>query len=42
MGIPDYFVEHGTQQELYHECGFDAEGIRQAILKAVGSRGPNV
>jgi len=38
MGIPDYFVEHGTQQELYRECGFDAEGIRRAILKAVGSR----
>ena len=35
MGIPDYFVEHGTQQELYHECGFDAEGIRMAIVKAV-------
>ncbi len=42
LGIPDYFVEHGTQQELYRECGFDAEGIRLAILKAVGSRGPNV
>jgi 1-deoxy-D-xylulose-5-phosphate synthase len=27
LGIPDYFVEHGTQKELYHECGFDAEGI---------------
>ena len=36
MGIPDYFVEHGTQQQLYHECGFDAEGIRIAIEKAVG------
>ncbi|HSO77104.1 MAG TPA: 1-deoxy-D-xylulose-5-phosphate synthase [Bacteroidales bacterium] len=36
MGIPDYFVEHGTQQELYRECGFDAEGIRRAIVKAVG------
>jgi len=35
MGIPDYFVEHGTQQELYRECGFDAEGIRRAIVKSV-------
>jgi 1-deoxy-D-xylulose-5-phosphate synthase len=34
MGIPDYFVEHGTQQELYHECGFDAEGIKSAIMEA--------
>jgi 1-deoxy-D-xylulose-5-phosphate synthase len=38
MGIPDYFVEHGTQQELWHECGYDAEGIRNAILSAVGTR----
>jgi len=35
MGIPDYFVEHGTQAELYRECGFDAEGIRMAIEKAL-------
>jgi 1-deoxy-D-xylulose-5-phosphate synthase len=31
LGIPDYFVEHGTQDELYHECGFDAEGIEIAV-----------
>ena len=31
LGIPDYFVEHGTQDELYRECGFDAEGIELAI-----------
>jgi 1-deoxy-D-xylulose-5-phosphate synthase len=31
LGIPDYFVEHGTQDELYRECGFDAEGIAIAI-----------
>lgn len=37
MGIPDYFVEHGTQQELWHECGYDAVGIEKAILQAVGS-----
>jgi len=38
MGIPDYFVEHGSQQELWHECGYDAAGIRQAILQAAGKR----
>ena len=37
MGIPDYFVEHGTQQELWHECGYDAAGIEKAIVQAVGS-----
>ena len=36
MGIPDYFVEHGTQQELWHECGYDAEGIQITIEKACG------
>ncbi len=32
LGIPDYFVAHGSQKELYHECGFDAEGIRKEII----------
>jgi len=27
LGIPDEFIEHGTQQELYKECGYDAEAI---------------
>jgi 1-deoxy-D-xylulose-5-phosphate synthase len=31
LGIPDYFVEQGTQEELYRECGYDAEGIEVAI-----------
>jgi len=31
LGIPDYFVEHGTQDELYRECGYDEEGIELAI-----------
>ena len=31
LGIPDYFVEHGTQEELYRECGYDEEGIELAI-----------
>ena len=38
MGIPDYFVEHGTQQELWHECGYDADGIEKAILQAIGRK----
>ena len=43
LGIPDYFVEHGTQDELYRECGFDAEGIeiaiREIIVKIKGREG---
>jgi 1-deoxy-D-xylulose-5-phosphate synthase len=35
LGIPDYFVEHGTQEELIKECGFDAEGIEIAIREVL-------
>jgi len=31
LGIPDYFVEHGTQEELYKECGFDSLAIADTI-----------
>ncbi|MCZ4693341.1 1-deoxy-D-xylulose-5-phosphate synthase [Ancylomarina euxinus] len=30
LGVPDRWVEHGTQEELYRECGFDKEGIKVA------------
>jgi 1-deoxy-D-xylulose-5-phosphate synthase len=32
LGIPDTFVEHGTQEILRHKYGIDAEGIFQAAL----------
>ncbi|MFT4031101.1 MAG: 1-deoxy-D-xylulose-5-phosphate synthase [Siphonobacter sp.] len=31
LGIPDRIVEHGEQIELQRECGFDPEGIAQAV-----------
>jgi 1-deoxy-D-xylulose-5-phosphate synthase len=31
LGIPDRIVEHGTQDELYKESGFDADGITAAL-----------
>lgn len=31
MGIPDRFVEHGTQAELYKEVGLDMEALRRNI-----------
>jgi len=31
LGIPDEFIEHGTQQELYHICGYDVDGICKAV-----------
>jgi 1-deoxy-D-xylulose-5-phosphate synthase len=27
IGLPDYFVDHGTQEELHHILGIDPEGI---------------
>ncbi len=32
LGIPDRFIEHGTQTELYMECGFDKQGIFDAAM----------
>lgn len=31
LGIPDRIVEHGEQLELHRECGFDPEGISDAV-----------
>jgi 1-deoxy-D-xylulose-5-phosphate synthase len=36
LGIPDYFVEQGTQEELYAECGFDAAGLERSIREMIG------
>jgi len=27
LGVPDRFVEHGTQNQLYHECGYYIDDI---------------
>ena len=34
IGTPDRFVDHGTQQELYKECGYDADSII-AVIQAM-------
>lgn len=31
LGIPDDVIEHGEQLELHKECGFDPEGIAEAV-----------
>ena len=38
LGVPDRFIEHGSQVELYRECGFDAEGICRAVHEFTNSR----
>lgn len=38
LGIPDYFVEQGTQEELYSECGYDKEGIELTIREILTAK----
>jgi len=38
LGVPDHFVDHGTQQELYLECGYDVESIIKTIKAMVKKR----
>jgi 1-deoxy-D-xylulose-5-phosphate synthase len=33
LGVPDRFIEHGSQDELYKECGFDMEAQVQEAVK---------
>ncbi len=35
LGIPDRFIEHGEQKELYDECHFDSDAIKKAIRQLV-------
>ena len=35
LGIPDEYIHHGTQEELWADCGFDAHAIAQAVKKAL-------
>lgn len=35
LGIPDRFIEHGEQKELYNECHFNSEAIKNAIRQFV-------
>ena len=33
LGIPDKFINHGTQKELYVECNYDISAIKNAVRK---------
>jgi len=37
LAIPDKFIEHGTQAELYRECGIDAIAVVEAVKEMVGA-----
>jgi 1-deoxy-D-xylulose-5-phosphate synthase len=36
LGIPDIYVEHGEQEELHTECGFDVNGIVSSAIEMIG------
>lgn len=36
LGIPDRFIDHGTQQELWLECGYDTSAIMDTVKEMVG------
>lgn len=37
LGIPDKWIEHGEQKELYRECNFDAQAIMEAVREMQNS-----
>ena len=38
LGIPDKFIEHGTQAELYDECFFDTAAIISTVKSLLESQ----
>lgn len=38
LGIPDKIIEHGSQNELYKECGYDVESIGNTCIKMLGEK----
>ncbi|MEL6615188.1 MAG: 1-deoxy-D-xylulose-5-phosphate synthase [Bacteroidota bacterium] len=36
LGLPDHFIEHGTQRQLHDEVGIGPDGIAEAALALVG------
>ncbi len=36
LGIPDKFIEHGSPDDLYRECGIDVKGITNTVLELLG------
>jgi len=38
IGIPDRFIDHGSIEELYAECGMDVQSIVQTATQMIGSK----
>ncbi len=37
LGVPDRWIEHGTQAELYEECGYNSSAIEETALDLISS-----
>ncbi len=40
LGIPDEFIHHGTQEELWEDCGFDKNAIIRTVSKMLALEKP--
>ncbi len=38
LGMPDSFIEHGEQKELYKECHFDKNAILETVRQLINTR----
>ncbi len=38
LGIPDEVKEHGSQEELWEECGYHVEGVTEAARRMIGRK----
>ncbi|MDC0201729.1 1-deoxy-D-xylulose-5-phosphate synthase [Flavobacteriales bacterium] len=38
LGIPDEFINHGTQEQLYEECYFDVKAIKETVYKLISRK----
>lgn len=38
LGIPDHFIEHGEQKELYEECGFSPKKIAETVTELISEK----
>lgn len=41
IGVPDRFIDHGTVEELYRECGMDRESILKVARELIGAKIPD-
>jgi 1-deoxy-D-xylulose-5-phosphate synthase len=42
LGIPDQYIHHGTQKELWADCGYDAKGIVDTVIKTLSISIPTI